>query len=522
MKRVRYFRSLPIVMLILWGLAMAYIAYLVMRMEIAQHESAYESEALQIVKDAQQKLDINEAIITSFAAFLGSVDDGDTVSTANFAEAAIRPFPHIYMLEVARKVPLVEEAALVRQMRRQWRPDFALKDFSELKQSQSTVKSAKDSSWPILFMHPALPSNKALYGVRLETVRHLDTALAIGHLKKLPVASPVFELYEGGKAYILLQTVDRAPQDKPRATPNFFGNNMVALMLVFTDSLFVQDGVADKLGMVATLAGVGTPSSTVWQHDTMPEGGWKQLLLPRFNRQYSLESRSQPIAISFTKQHYWPELWGTEMLLAASLLLCAFVLVPILTFKHFQNIERIGEAQRRSAYLATHDPLTGLPNRYLLADRFEQAFQNWQRNIHSFAVLLIDLDHFKEINDKLGHEVGDAVLVAVSQRLVDALRASDTVSRYGGDEFIVLLSAIATPEDARASAEKMLQAVSAPVETAQGMLSVSCSIGIALCPLHGTTLEILQRAADQAMYAVKSSGRSGVACAEPPVPASPG
>jgi len=175
--------------------------------------------------------------------------------------------------------------------------------------------------------------------------------------------------------------------------------------------------------------------------------------------------------------------------------------------RHYRALMRASIEHKQSAYLATHDVLTGLPNRYLLADRFDAALHAWQRHGTRFAVILLDLDHFKDINDRFGHEAGDRVLCVTGERMTTQLRASDTVARYGGDEFVILVGSILDAEDALRIGEKLLAAVSQPVETSVGALPLACSIGIAICPDHGTDLDSLRRRADMAMYAAKQSGR---------------
>lgn len=168
---------------------------------------------------------------------------------------------------------------------------------------------------------------------------------------------------------------------------------------------------------------------------------------------------------------------------------------------------------QRAAYLATHDVLTHLPNRQLVSDRYEQLALRAARSGQRFALLLIDLDHFKEINDRFGHTVGDQVLLEVAHRMVATLRASDTVGRMGGDEFIALIDHLASPDDVQKVAEKVLEAVAVPIDTEAGPLSVSCSIGIAFYPEDGVSMNILCKSADLAMYSVKHAGRNGVAVA---------
>lgn len=134
-----------------------------------------------------------------------------------------------------------------------------------------------------------------------------------------------------------------------------------------------------------------------------------------------------------------------------------------------------------------------------------------------FAVLLIDLDHFKEINDKHGHDVGDQVLRAVANRMLQATRSYDTVARYGGDEFVILMTEQINPETAELKAARVLENVAQSVATSVGVISISCSIGVSLCPNHGRSLDTLLRKADQAMYSVKQVGRKGVALSDTPM-----
>lgn len=162
---------------------------------------------------------------------------------------------------------------------------------------------------------------------------------------------------------------------------------------------------------------------------------------------------------------------------------------------------------RQQAY---HDHLTGLPNRSLFMDRLKLAIAQARRNDRALALMFVDLDHFKEINDRRGHAAGDAVLCEAGRRMSETLRDSDTVARLGGDEFVVILSETAEPGDAAKVAEKMLQRLSMPYGLADAeSMRVGASIGIALFPKDGDNTETLIRAADAAMYTVKTEGRNG-------------
>ena len=160
------------------------------------------------------------------------------------------------------------------------------------------------------------------------------------------------------------------------------------------------------------------------------------------------------------------------------------------------------------SHLAQHDFLTDLPNAVLLEDRIAQGIALAQRNGRQLAVLFMDLDHFKHVNDSLGHASGDKLLQSVALRLKACVRGSDTVSRKSGDEFIVLLADIAHPGHAAGTADKIISALAEEHRIAGQALLVTASIGIAIYPLDGADAQTLLKNADAAMYRAKESGRN--------------
>jgi diguanylate cyclase (GGDEF)-like protein/PAS domain S-box-containing protein len=158
--------------------------------------------------------------------------------------------------------------------------------------------------------------------------------------------------------------------------------------------------------------------------------------------------------------------------------------------------------------LAHYDMVTGLPNRALFFDRMKQALATAHREKKRMAVMFIDLDEFKEVNDTLGHNVGDLLLRRVGQRIQSCLRETDTAARFGGDEFLVLLPSIESPDNGMLVAEKVLGALAKPCEAGGHTITVSCSIGIAAYPDAGQDERTLLRHADNAMYAAKNAGRN--------------
>ena len=173
---------------------------------------------------------------------------------------------------------------------------------------------------------------------------------------------------------------------------------------------------------------------------------------------------------------------------------------------------RVRESQQQIAHLARHDPLTGLANRLLARDRFEQSLELSNRNASRMALLYLDLDNFKTINDSLGHPAGDDLLCQVAERLQFVVRSGDTVCRQGGDEFLLILGGIKDREDAASAALKVLERLELPFLVSGQQVLMSCSLGMAIAPDDGTDFDTLLKKADMAMYKAKDAGRNAWRC----------
>lgn len=183
-----------------------------------------------------------------------------------------------------------------------------------------------------------------------------------------------------------------------------------------------------------------------------------------------------------------------------------------------REINELKQVEQDLQYLATHDVLTSLPNRFLLFDAMEQAIKRAKRNKKMFAVLYMDLDGFKKINDEQGHHMGDKVLKETANRLSTSIRGIDRVARLGGDEFAVILEDVDEPADALLVAEKVREVVDKPFDFLPAGKGVTASIGIGLYPDNGKSAAALLRAADQAMYKAKDKRNSIELYSAPQVP----
>lgn len=217
-----------------------------------------------------------------------------------------------------------------------------------------------------------------------------------------------------------------------------------------------------------------------------------------------------PADLSILQRPSWWTPRHTILILSIALVVTLAVLIwAFVLHRRVQHQTRlISESEERFRHLAHHDPLTGLPNRALLHQRLEQAIERARKDHTCLALLMMDLDRFKEVNDTLGHDCGDRLLCEAAVRINSLLRRTDTVARMGGDEFIVLLGGLQHVSDACEVAVKILQAVSEPFVFGDRSVPISASIGICAFPEDGETASVLLKNADIAMYKAKMLGRN--------------
>jgi diguanylate cyclase (GGDEF)-like protein len=177
-------------------------------------------------------------------------------------------------------------------------------------------------------------------------------------------------------------------------------------------------------------------------------------------------------------------------------------------------VRRVAQLEReveRARHLASHDPLTGLPNRALLLERLEQAMMQAGRQRKAVGLLLLDLDYFKSVNDRLGHQAGDRILQQVAERISGCIRGCDTACRYGGDEFVILLPEVRGTEDVEAVARKVAACLSEPYRVGEHVIAIAASVGTAFLKEEAASCRELIDAADSAMYRAKSRRLAAIA-----------
>lgn len=456
-----------------------------------------------------KKLISSETILKGFSALFGAVGGTDPAKASRYVRQVIEANPQIFALEIVQAVAKNQLAAFVAKKRREGTPNFTVKSFSYDSDRKWQALQEKALYYPIVFMEPMPPGFEDILGLDVESVPFLRRAMNESLQRRAPVASQPFRLVEGNLAYVVFCPISQTFQrdDSP-------------LALTILDELVVDMVVdAAKLVDLAKFPVSHGGTVLVYHKDFGPEDPKGQLLgisgkarspietalFPSFVYMKPLATMGEPFSLMVKRQVGWSDLsLGLLALQAVLTLTSSLMFVAYLRAQQRGRALQI-EDQKRLWQLANHDALTGLPNRMLLMDRLEQLLARMLRQGKSLAVMFLDLDDFKQVNDTYGHEVGDQLLKFVAERLRAAVRADDTVARLCGDEFIILMESVENREVLETVLQKIQQKLFDGFLQEGQLIRVRISTGIAIFPEDGDSPEALIKQADMRMYAEKQA-----------------
>jgi diguanylate cyclase (GGDEF)-like protein len=467
-------------------------------------ESALTRHANSLYERIYNRMQSNEAVLDGFAALLGATGRIDDAVARRYANKVLQRYPHIFALEIVQPVDRADLSSFVRAQRQQW-PNFDVRTFAYLTSRKWEPPPPKPTYYPIVFMEPLRPGSEEVLGLDVDSVPFLRSPMAEALHSRNPVASAPFRLVEGDLAYLMFRPISTGAPPRTRAGELF--PNYTVLLVVDARRLAEADpipfGKHTSLYLYHHDFAAADPAGSLAHLNGTPGDRLSQLLFPRFYVTRAIETPSQPFVLMLKKQVVWADL-NRPLLsaIAASVVFSFIVLAGFIRAHHRSTLDQLA-AEQRLIHLATHDPLTGLPNRTLLLDRIEQAIARAQRRQGRFAVLFIDINGFKQINDRYGHDAGDKLLKILANRFRTCIRNEDTAARYSGDEFIVVLEAAGSSADAIALGGKIAAQAALPVTLGAHEVAVSASIGIAHFPEDGATAADLLRHADNRMYADK-------------------
>lgn len=471
------------VWLLLTGIAFTYVA----RDSINRVEAEFRAHGEQTVAELRDKLKANEAVLAGFASFLGAVEAGDRRSIQHYASSMLASYPHISALEVARRVEHRDRGSATGRLERQ------------------------AGHYPIVFTWPGASAGHNPIGPDLEANPNLRQVLIEAETRGTPVSSPPLVLADGHVGYVMFGPARQHGSLAANRSGRAFSGSPTAILVVRSGALLPSSArplTAQKLQIAR--GGITLEPPLYYIPADAPASDLERRLFPTLRLQTGDYSTSQPMQLTVERQIRFADLAAGEIKLMTVLSLLMLSLLAAYLHRHHVDLAHAKELERQSLYLSLHDPLTGLPNRHLLEDRVHQSLATWRRSGSSFALLFLDLDNFKEINDAHGHEVGDHVLTTVAKRLQRAVRESDTVARYGGDEFVILVAGAGSPINVTSVCEKIVESLLQPIELSRVTLNITTSLGISICPQDGDDFDTLLNRADAAMYQVKRAGRNGI------------
>ncbi|MCP5268528.1 MAG: sensor domain-containing diguanylate cyclase [Zoogloeaceae bacterium] len=492
--------------LMVWTLATGAALTWVVKSNILTAERNFADYGEYFHTHIRDKLRANEAVLYGFSTVLGAIDRDDQEAASQYARQMLERYPHVYMLEIVRRVTRREFAELTALIDRKWHKGFQIRQFDYDDSRRWRPAAIKDAYYPVILAEPTLPPEQSIIGLDIDSLEGLRAALIQSERQGTPVASRPFRLVEGDTAYVLFRPVASITAQPVRKT-SIVGDSSYALMVIRAKDLFpysthLNPAITHTVTM--HVGSIAYPLLSVEARQT-PQLGDSFFQPLRIER--AITDSAQPLLLTLEQRIGLRDIAGTGLAAVslASILSLALLLGYCRSRRQHEWLLR--QERQTMEHMALHDPLTALPNRFLMLGRLEQALTTAHRHGSQLAILFLDLDGFKPINDTHGHHVGDELLKTIAQRLRECIRDCDTVARHGGDEFVVALTDIRDPGDAAAVADKILETIARPA-TIEGIeVAVTTSIGIAIYPDNGKHSKALLRAADAAMYEAKAEGR---------------
>jgi diguanylate cyclase (GGDEF)-like protein len=459
--------------------------------------------------EIDNRVQTNEAVLEGITAFLGAsgaIHDGAQIS--HYAQQVRSRHPHIAQIEVVETVARQNLPRFIARKRASGLSEFQVRSFSY--DSGRFWRSMDDKPWyyPIVFMEPMLTESRDVLGLDMDSVPFLRLAMNASARRGHAVATHPFHLVQGDWAYVMFRPVAPLRTAGARASDE---KHLFASLVIKTQSILPSLGASIpglRFSLYHADFPAHQPEGELIHFERQRRSDLETFLFPRLRYERKLEAESQPFILLAEQQLGWSALDFRQLtaILAITLLLFGILLRFVLAHRR-NELERC-QTESQFAYLATHDALTGLANRTLFMDRLKHAIARAHRCDTRIALLFLDLDKFKQVNDTYGHGVGDQLLKMVAERIGSNVREDDTVARLSGDEFIVILESITTHQGATTAADVISNKLVQPFHINGKTLNIDVSIGTAIYPDDSDDIEELIKIADEAMYAVKGKDRS--------------
>jgi len=485
-----------------WLVLVLIFTTIIVDVSINSAKENFRTKAIGLYHLVNDQVNTNETILDGFAATVDAMGELDRVKIRDYAKRIREHYPYIFMFEIAQKVLRQDKARFEQEMRQRVYPDFAIREFGYDSDRKWHAVRERPVYLPITFMEPFPPESRPVLGLDLNSNAIFIESLHESAKLHVPVVTKPFELVEGKIAYV----IHRPIKDKQSADVKDGFDDRYVMLVILAKSLF-KDSPPLNANYGVTLynsnVAKGAREGLLYQQTLPAYGDLRTVLFPKLSMTLPLESKTQPFVLLVERQLGWGTLnWDLLGILLVVAMITFYVVIRYAKAYHLTQINRIQEANY-FFHLANHDSLTGLANRNLLMDRLQHALEQAKRASSKLAVLFLDLDDFKQINDNYGHETGDRVLKCVAERLLACLRSGDTLARRSGDEFVIVLENISSRDMVEQVVDKIQKVFEQRIDIEGIDVSITMSIGFAIYPDEAEDKMELLNLADKRMYAKK-------------------
>jgi diguanylate cyclase (GGDEF)-like protein len=503
-------RKIYHVVVLTWVILFVAVMSGIVAVDLQRAEKKFADHVSTHFQQANDRVHINESILEGFTAMISTSNSYDRAGIRSYAQKMLKQYPHIFKFEIVEKVPADKLESFAEYYHRNIYPDFKVKAFSYESDRQWQAVEEAPYHLVIVFMEPSSPESRELLGLDIGSNEFLMRALQKSEQQEeTAVSTDPFTLVQGHLAYLLQRPIVEFGYGGASSFSKSGAQGGFVQLVILADTLLDRARYVSP-GMRGLLYNPSFSSTDSKGHLHLHEGleaGWlESRLFPRLSINKVLDSRSQPFVLLMEQQLGWSIIsWG-KLGLTLLIALITFGGMAVYARLYFRNEMERTEMTARLFHLANHDALTGLANRNLLNDRLNHAISQTARQEGQLAVLFLDLEEFKEVNDAYGHDAGDGVLRRAAERLRACVRAGDTVARLGGDEFVLVLENIADQGDVDHVVEKIKTGFEQPFDVKSHSIILGINIGTAIYPRNGTEGDTLIRYADSSMYEDKRSG----------------
>jgi len=480
--------------------------------EISEIEARYQTNHEKIFRHLTDTVKTFEVSVESFASVLSSEhkDESRYGKSRLFAKQIRSYYPDIYMFEIAKRILRNERSNFEENMHKSGYPDFVIHTFGYDADRKRYVSVESDVYYPIVLIEPELSEAKEVLGLDLfDSSSILKDTLERAFNKKTYVASRPFDLMEGHRGYILYREVGG---NQGEINLEFSPEQDLYALLVVDASKLIPSWAYGVSGLSLMIRykdiGIGDDAILV-QTDRISENerNLNSWLLPTLSVTSELNNQSQPFELTSSYIIQWSDYELDTIIFFMIVALVTFPIAFWLSLLMYRRNMQISNKREKNFYLANYDSLTGLPNKNFAEELFNHSISILKRSENKLTVLYIDLDGFKQVNDRYGHHAGDKILNAVSDRLNGILRDTDTLARLHGDEFVIFLTDLVNPVNASTVIDHAKSAFKSPFVIENNHITIGLSIGVSTYPDDGLTFDELLSASDKKMYMDKMKGK---------------